>query len=107
MKINIYSNQNFTANPKKLIPLSEFKGPILKLTKEEAESIKSMEEEIGKLILEKDSILSYLSRAKNSSVALFHKFSTQEHIIDTRIKFLREKIREIKINRITIQRNQK
>lgn len=100
MKLQINSYQNFNA----YIPLSEFKGPILKLTEAEVIKVASIESEIGKLILEKDSILSYCSRSKNMSVKLFHNCSTQIHLIDTKIEFLRKQIKDIKINRITQQR---
>ena len=100
MKLQINSYQNFNG----LIPLSKYKGPILKLTKKEQAEIDAIQDELGKLILEKKSILDYTS-SNNCSVTLYHKLESQIYVIDEKIKFLKAKIQEIKINRITKQRS--
>lgn len=101
MKIQINSYQNFKA----LVPFSKYKGPVLKLTEEEVSKVASLEAEIAQLVLEKMKISDYLARTKSKSDALVHNFSTQDYVIDSKIDFLREQIRQIKINRITQQRN--
>lgn len=53
------------AQTKKLIPLTEHKGPILKLTPKESQLVKLLEEEINRLNIECYHIIRTLSINKN------------------------------------------
>ena len=66
MNITVISSANFKAiQTKKLIPLSEYKGPILKLTTKESQQVKLLEDEINRLNIECYHIIRTLNINKN------------------------------------------
>ena len=91
---------SFTA--KKLIPLSQYKGPVLKLTKTDKEKIAVLENSIAALEIELYSISKY-QRKKISEKQKFLSDSAQMHL-DARIRLLRQEIQDIKMNRLNKQR---
>ena len=100
--MRIYS-LNISQNFKGLVPISEYKGPVLKLTQAEKSEIQSLESEIAKLTLEKDQILDY-SKTVNSSPAFHHKLMSSVNILDREIEYYQDLIKEIKEKRIAKQR---
>ena len=88
-----------------LKPLSEYKGPILKLTDSEKSQISSMERKISEYELELEK-LSRLNKGitRVSSEKAYYN-SKMEYLIGW-IEDLRKSIREIKINRLNIQKSQ-
>ena len=89
----------FTA--KKLIPFSQYKGPILKLTKAEKAQIAHLESEIAALECDLYRISNY-QKLKLSESQLFSSQSTEMHL-DGMISSLRKMIKEIKANRLRKQ----
>lgn len=98
MFINSISNQNFKAK----VPLSEYKGVILKLTKKDKEKIAKLIEERTLLEFELSFIDKMLDKKKTiigcSSLAN-RKFKLEAFIDD-----ITNQIKEIKINRLNKQK---
>lgn len=94
---------NISFQGRNLKPLSEYKGPILKLTQNEKEQIKSMEFQIAGYELELEKL-----KMKSSSVKRISSEKTyyNDKIWDiTRlIEELRQAIKDIKIKRLNIQK---
>ena len=70
MNINKVSNINFCAKPiivngKKLVPLSEFQGPILKLTKADEKKIEILRAQLNALENDYGAILRYINVRRN------------------------------------------
>lgn len=88
-----------------LKPLSKYKGPILKLTDSEKAQIADMEKKIAEYELEISKLASIDQGFKiitSQSVYYCDQINHLEWIIDN----MREAIREIKINRLNIQKSQ-
>ena len=90
----------------RLKPLSEYKGPILKLTSKEQERITKLNQKISELEVDLISIEKKLN--KNP------KIITKENVILTKLKqeadakilMLKKIIKDIKINRLNIQKKE-
>lgn len=103
MNINQISAQNFgTALPKstrKLVPISEYKGPILRLTKSDKFEINRLKNEIIKLELEHFDLSKYIACAKHISRGVQDKLD----FIGICIQSLNEQIQNIKTSRLQKQ----
>lgn len=102
MNINQVSAQSFTALPaqtRKLIPISEYKGSFLKLTKEDNDKINSIRKEITKLELEHYDLSKYVAYAKHIS----REFQDKIYFIEQCIQSLNEQIRDVKASRLRKQ----
>ena len=89
---------------KSLVPLSKHKGPTLELTKEEDELVKKMENKVALYQLE---LMDLLQIQSNKKTAL--KQDAYNNIvgnIEYEIKKLNKKIKEIKVNRYRIQKEE-
>lgn len=88
---------------RKLIPIAEYKGPILKLTKKEQATVQQLEKEITALELEQFNIKSYMDKTKLTSEQediLYDKLNR----LSSWIKEFRENIQNIKIERFNKQK---
>lgn len=103
MKINKLTITNFETNPiikkgKKLIPLAEFKGPILKLTTHDKQEIDLLENQLHELDLEYVTILRYVSTKRNINHLLdFYRGKLLD--IKTSMSQIKKQIHNIKIAR--------
>lgn len=98
MFINSISNQNFKAK----VPLSEYKGVILKLTKKDNEKIAKLIEQRTLLEFELSFINKMLEKKKTiigSSTMFNRKIKLEAFIND-----ITNQIKEIKINRLNKQK---
>ena len=93
---NIYAGRN-------LVPKSQYKGPILKLTKKEQATVQQLEKEITALEIEQVNIKSYIDKTTLTS--------TQEEILYEKldrlsswIREFRENIQNIKVERFNKQK---
>ena len=106
MKINnsVY-NQNFCANPKtlqsvrKLVPLSEYKGKLLKLTPEDEIKISKLQAECEKLDYQYYEMAKYISLSQKVSKSRIEALKQVKFCIES----LQAQIRDIKINRLSQQ----
>lgn len=90
---------NFTG----LIPLKDYKGPILKLTKSEMAKIADLQENINQLELDLYNIDSKYSEKKLLTQQL-HYYSNKKLTIIGQINELKEIIKHIKLNRLNKQK---
>ena len=97
MNISPTTNQTFTA----LVPKSEYKGVILKLTKKDEEKIAKLISQKSEYIFELNAIERLLEKKKTiiESSGLFHRRSN----IESHIRNIDEQIKAIKINRFEKQ----
>lgn len=101
MNINPTSNQMFTA----VIPKSQYKGPILKLTAKDKERIAKLMDQKTEYEFELNAIDRLLDKKKTiieSSGLLYRR-----GIIEGYIAKLEEAIKEVKVNRLEKQKQQK
>ena len=89
-----------------LIPKDQYKGPILKLTKKEKEQISKYEHQIGGLELELNKLGEFVAKARHNA-AVGDYYSDIMGKIETQIRYLKELIKEIKINRLNKQKSNK
>ena len=97
-----FSAPQTTFTAKKLVPLSQYKGPVLKLTKGDKEKIAALEDSIASLEIELYKLSKY-QRKKISEKQKFMSDSAQMHL-DAEISLLRQEIQDIKMNRLNKQR---
>lgn len=89
-----------------LVPYNQYKGPLLKLTKSEKDKISKLQENINQAEFE----LYHLQRkyeGKFLKTEDFDYYAGQVDKLMYRIEELKELIRNIKINRLTMQKNPK
>lgn len=105
MKINLNTNTVFCANAaisRKLVPLKNYQGPLLKLTKEDESKIKMLQGRIITLELEHFSFSKYIACAKTVGINTLEKLWDIEHTIWV----LNEEIKNIKRRRFNAQKEQ-
>ena len=91
-------------NGRKLIPLGQHKGPILKLTKREKSEIAILEKELAEKIASACKFRSYIQNS-NLSIDMKRNYYSKLWDIEMDIDILKNKIREIKVNRYNHQKN--
>ena len=100
MQINKITTTSFMANPpRKLVPLSEYKGTILELTENDKEAIKELQTKIGQCEVR---LYRFIEKCSNS-VTNINYYNDTIIMIEDEIETLREEIRNIKKNRLFIQ----
>ncbi len=99
MIISLCSNLQFSG----LVPVKKYKGPILKLNKADKRNIANLEKEIAQTECDLYKLNKTYDRRKISESERNY-FIDMEHTLYLKIKFLREEIRKIKINRFNIQK---
>ena len=104
MKTNKVLNIIITPDGRRLIPKSEYKGPVLKLTEKDKNKIDHFQKEIAKYELEAIKLSEILSR-KMSTYERDYYSGIALHI-ENIISSLKDEIRKIKIFRITQQRKE-
>ena len=102
MKIyfNCY-NTNFQSNNRKLIPASEYKGPVLELTHDDMKQIEALQKEIKENEITSYKLESCLLKAKTENLIRYYREKLGE--IDFNTNILKDKIRQIKIDRFQKQ----
>ena len=97
-----------------LKPLSEYKGPILKLTKADKEKIAKYEKQIAQLDIEMMKLNDYaqsrgtgVNHVKNFTVEEYgsNYFADQLFSLDAKIDSLKKMIKQIKMNRLEKQKS--
>ncbi len=89
---------------KGLVPIKKYKGPLLKLTAQEKDRIACLQEHINQMEFE----LYHLSKryeGKHLRTEIFDNFMEKKFKLMVRIKQLKDVIRNIKINRLNIQKS--
>ncbi len=86
-----------------LIPLKDYKGPILKLTEGDIIKIKQLQASINQLKCELYKLETYATRKKMNTVEREH-YSDRAISLDVRISMLENEIKSIKINRLNMQK---
>ena len=105
MIVNSVLPINFKANPtRKLTPLIDYKGPILDLMFYEQDEINILEKQIAELEKEVSSITRILNVKKKLTGYKIKKYKWKLFFLGEDINKLRDKIRDIKINRFNIQK---
>ncbi len=102
MYINQISPYTFYAKPpRKLVPISEYKGIILELTQQDKEDIDKIKTEIAKLTLDLSKLEGILAKTYDNS-----RFYYLDQIgdIEYEIEQKKDKIKQIKQNRLNIQK---
>ena len=90
---------SFKADNRRLVPLSDYKGPILKLSAKDKERINILQ----KQITEKELDLYKLNLCKKQSSNnknLYYYYCSKILDIHTEISYLLKKIKEIKVSRL-------
>jgi len=100
MKINYLSTTNFSANRipklgKKLIPLSDYKGPFLKLTPEDNKLISDIKVEITQLEMDRIGLYNFINSHK-LTFAQKDRYLTKLNMLDEAIDSAILKIEAIK-----------
>ena len=99
MEINQISYLNFTANPmkgKKLIPLSEYKKPLLKLTKADNVKIEQLQACKTEILVEQYKISNYVSLRPKMSIDLKRYYQDKLNDLYMEIEDINNEIRAIK-----------
>ena len=102
MKINKIAKEIITSDGRRLIPKSEYKGPVLKLTEEDKNKIDYFQKEIAKYELEALKIDGILSQKMSTRERDYYS-GIMLHL-ENLIESLTNDIRKIKIFRINEQR---
>lgn len=100
ISVNTY-NCNFQAD-KRLIPLAQYKGPILKLTRNDKAKIAQYRKTISSLELDTYKLEALAKKSKSAKETSYFFDKIQRTLFE--IEKLREKIREIKIARFNKQK---
>lgn len=93
-----------STNFKAKVPLSEYKGPVLKLTKPDLKKIEKLKNIRYEYEMELISIDNLLAKKKISN-AQFQFLMNKKSKIEALISEIVSKIKEIKINRLNIQKS--
>ena len=95
----------FSSSPmfKGLIPKSQYKGTILKLTSDEKSKIAKYQQEIGKLELEHMKLADFYAKNEYNDAAQDYYANQMQHL-EYAISILKDMILEIKINRLNKQK---
>ena len=101
----LITNTNYTMSFGALIPANKYKGPLLKLTKEDKTKIAALQEDINRIELEHYKINQYIQTKKNLSFNVLDILYTQSDRLEYRIEQLKNMIREIKMNRLKTQKD--
>ena len=102
MYINKISPYTFYAKPpRKLVPLSEYKGILLELTEHDKKDIDKIKTEISKLTIDLSKLEGILAKTRdNSRFYYLEQIGKLEYAIEQKI----DEIKEIKQNRLNIQK---
>ncbi len=102
IQINLKSNNiTFGAN-RKLVPLSEYKGVILKLTSQDKEKISIYEKKIAEITIECIKLKNLVKKCTHNHY-LYEYYSNRISYLEWCIRDLRTAIFEIKANRMKKQ----
>ena len=104
LKTNNVIRPIITSDGRRLIPKSEYKGPILKLTTEDNRKISCLQNEIANYELQLIKILEILSGKMNARERDY--YSGVAFNLESVIKGLKNDIRKIKIFRINQQKQE-
>lgn len=102
MYITLTNNQTFQA--KKLIPLSQYQGPILKLTSKDKEKISNLLSQKTQILFELDRIKAKLEKNCKTITKEWQHLSIVESKLLGTIDSINRQIKEIKINRLNQQK---
>ena len=100
MNVNSFDRQTFTA---KLVPLKEYKGPILKLTKKDKAEIDELLKKRAMLDLELSKLKDYVARTPAQTEAMAHFQDRAWYDVEKAIEIVDEMIKTIKTNRMKKQ----
>ena len=100
MNINSVDRQSFTA---KLVPLKEYKGPILKLTKKDKAEIDELLKKRAMLELELSKLRDYFVRTPANTESMAHFQDRAWYDVEKAIEIIDEMIKTIKTNRMKKQ----
>lgn len=103
MFINNYSNTTFQAG-KKLVPISDYKGPILKLTKKEQAEIADLLSKRSQLSFDLDNVRKILKKNTKTITREWQHLSNVDFSLQSEIERIDRIIKEIKLNRLNIQK---
>ena len=103
MNITPIYQTNFQA--KNLIPLSEYKGTILKLTTKDKEQIAKLTKKKAEYELELMKVSRHLEKYTKSITKEWKYFSMVEFNLMGKISIIEDMIKEIKTNRLATQNN--
>ena len=98
------SIQNSFQAKQKLVSLSKYKGPILKLTQKDKAEIAKLIEGKTLITFELDKIRERLKKNTNTITKEWRQLTIVESKLLGEIDIIDERIREIKINRLNIQK---
>ncbi len=101
--MKILQNSNYVVT-KGLKPISEYKGPILKLTKKEKSQISIIESKISELEIELIKLDKTWKNIKKPSDIQQDYYSYKIYSINNWIESLRKSIKEIKMKRLEKQK---
>lgn len=87
-----------------LVPLKKYKGPLLKLTKAEETKIAALQANINDMEIELYQINKFIGGKKLTQAQTDYYYNKID-LINVRIRELKEKIREIKINSFKSTKN--
>ncbi len=102
LKISAKSNVQFRG----MVPVTDYKGPVLKLTENDIEKINKLQNSISQLEFEIygiNKLLEYKRLTPNELNYYYNKLD----ILDYQIRSLKESIKQIKVNRLNIQKQGK
>ena len=102
-KLNTLSNITQNLNGKKLTPLKDYKGVVLKLTIKDKKQIEKYNAEIAKLECDLYKFCRYEDQAKSQPENIY--FWNKKDMIESAIDKLRALIKQIKQNRLNIQKS--
>ena len=112
MNIHYAIHTNFMGTPssksvRKLVSLSEYKGPVLVLTPEDEAAIFELQSNINNLELDLYKLEKLYSSRANMSYSIINNILSDMDVLRSGIADLREQIRKIKIERFNaIKENQ-
>ena len=101
--MNIHVN-NFQINTKALVPASEYKGPVLKLTAKEKSKIARLTKTKAELLLESTKLEDRLRKNTKHITKDYQWLATRLFKLESLIQDIEKAIKEIKINRLNIQK---
>ena len=102
LKISAKSNVQFRG----MVPVKDYKGPVLKLTEDDIEKINKLQNSISQLEFEIygiNKLFEYKKLTPNELNFYYNKLD----ILEFQIKLLKDSIRQIKIDRLNIQKQGK